>query len=181
MCKAVFLDRDGTINVDKEYLYKAEDFEFLPGAVEGLCALKAAGYLLVVVTNQSGIARGYYTEDDYLRLEAWFLERMRSLGAAVDAVYHCPHLPDAAVSRYRMECGCRKPSLGMFEKAIQDLNIDVNGSAAIGDRKRDLAVCNRYAGMRGFLLYSQEEGRERNIEYVSGGLNEAARRLIGLN
>ena len=180
MRRAVFLDRDGTINVDKEYLYRPEDFEFLPGAVDGLRALKTAGYLLVVATNQSGIARGYYTEEDYLRLEAWFLDRMRSLGAAVDAVYHCPHLPDAADPRYRMECGCRKPALGMFERAIRDLGIDPDASAAAGDRERDLAICGRYGGMRGFLLYAGEERQENNIEHVKGGLDEVAHRLLRL-
>lgn len=181
MHRAIFLDRDGTINVDKSYLYRHEDFEFLPGAVDGLRALKAAGYLLVVATNQSGIARGYYTEEDYLTLERWFLRKMESLGAAVDAVYHCPHLPDAAVPRYRADCGCRKPALGMFEQAIRELDIDPDGSAAIGDRERDLAVCKKYAGMRGFLLYAGDEKKESNIECITGGLDEAARRLLGLN
>ena len=178
MQKAVFLDRDGTINVDKDYLYKIEDFEFLPGAVEGLRVLKQAGYALVVVTNQSGIARGYYTEDDYQTLEKWFLDKMNSLGAAVDAIYHCPHLPDASVKQYRMECNCRKPALGMFERAIKELDLDVASSIAIGDKERDLALCKKCLDVKGFLVYSKEERKSGNMESVLGGIDEVARKLL---
>lgn len=175
MKKAVFLDRDGTINVEKNYLYRIDDFEFLPGALSGLARLKQAGYLLIVVTNQSGIARGYYTEEEYLQLERWMLEQMKRAGAGVDGIYHCPHLPDAPVAAYRTDCACRKPKTGMFEQAVREHGIDVAHSAAIGDKMRDLVLCEN--GMtQGYLVYADEErtGMPDNIRCVKGGIEEAA-------
>ena len=95
--RAVFLDRDGTINVEKDYLYQISDFEYMDGALEGLKELSDMGYLLVVVTNQSGIARGYYKEQDYLNLEKWMCEDLRSKGIPIARCYFCPHLPDGVI------------------------------------------------------------------------------------
>lgn len=175
MKKAIFLDRDGTINIEKNYLYKIEDFEFLPGVLSGLACLKQAGYLLIVVTNQSGIARGYYTETAYLQLERWMLEQMKQAGAEVDGIYHCPHLPDAPVAAYRKKCICRKPKLGMFEQAIREHEIDVAKSVAIGDKMRDLALCENGV-TEGYLVYANEDKVEvqDNIHYIKGGIEQAA-------
>lgn len=151
MNKAAFLDRDGTINIDKDYLYKAEDFEYLPGAVEGLRFLQERGFLLVVITNQSGIARGYYTEEDYLALDHWMKEDLAKHGVKITASYYCPHLPDASVSRYAIDCDCRKPKTGLYYRAAEDWNIDLDSSITIGDRMRDLALC-RTTGCKGILL-----------------------------
>src|SRR6202049_3981273 len=93
--KAAFVDRDGVINVESGFLHLVEDFVFLPGAIEGLQRLQAAGYLLVVITNQSGIARGFYTEADYSRLTAYMQQRLLAAGVQLSAVEYCPHLPDA--------------------------------------------------------------------------------------
>lgn len=149
--KAVFLDRDGTINVDKHYLYKIEDFEFLPGVIDGLRSLQEAGYLLIVVTNQSGIGRGYYTEADFHRLNDWMVQELKLHGVDITAVYYCPHLPDAAVEEYRIECQCRKPKLGMYYQAAEEWNIDFAQSIAIGDHLRDCEIC-RVEGCKGFLI-----------------------------
>lgn len=176
MKKAVFLDRDGTINVEKKYLYQIEDFEFLPGVLEGLRRFKEAGYLLIIATNQSGIARGYYSEEQYYELEAWMLEQMRCAGVWVDAVYHCPHLPDARIGRYRQECECRKPKLGMFKEAIKEYDIDVTASVAIGDRLRDLVLCENGV-TQGYLVYGKSTSEETmldNIYFVNGGIGEVA-------
>ena len=97
MNKAVFLDRDGTINVDKEYLSRIEAFEYLPGTIEGLKILQDAGYLLIIVTNQSGIARGYYREEDYLNLENWMVNDLAQKGIKISASYYCPHHPNGKV------------------------------------------------------------------------------------
>lgn len=140
MNKAVFLDRDGTINVDKDYLYKIEDFEYLPGAIEGLRLFQEQGYLLIVITNQSGIARGFYSEEDYLRLDKWMKEDLAQKGVKITASYYCPHLPGAKVSEYSMECYCRKPKLGLFYQAAKDWDIDIDNSIAIGDKLRDIAI-----------------------------------------
>ena len=140
MNKAVFLDRDGTINIDKDYLYKIEDFEYLPGAVEGLRLLQEQGYLLIVITNQSGIARGFYSEEDYLRLDKWMKEDLAQKGVKITASYYCPHLLDVKVSKYSIECECRKPKLGLFYQAAKDWDIDIDNSIAIGDKPRDIAI-----------------------------------------
>lgn len=185
MNKAVFLDRDGTINVEKHYLHKIDDFEFLPGVIEGLKILQDAGYLLVIVTNQSGIGRGYYTEYDFLVLNNWMLETLRKQGVEISKVYFCPHLPDAPVEKYRMDCECRKPKISMYQQAITDLDIDVNTSFTIGDKIRDCAICG-FTNCQGFLIAENEEaeiiaqvksGRIVHVRYMSD-LYESAKLII---
>lgn len=156
MNKAIFLDRDGTINVEKHYLYKIEDFEFLPGVVDALKILQEAGYLLIIITNQSGIGRGYYTEEDFQKLNDWMISTLKQQGVMIADVYFCPHLPDAQVAEYRKECNCRKPKLGMYKQAILDYNIQMSQSYAIGDKIRDCAVCDAYP-CRGFLIGGNEK------------------------
>ena len=149
--KAVFLDRDGTINVEKHYLYKVYDFEYIDGVIDGLKALSDMGYLLVIVTNQSGIARGYYTEEDYLKLDQWMKDDLEERGIKLAGSYYCPHLPDGVVPEYAVDCDCRKPKPGLFWEAVKDLNIDMDHSFAIGDKERDLSICNE-SGVMGILL-----------------------------
>ena len=131
--KAVFLDRDGTLNVDKGYVYRIEDWEWIPGAVDAIVALRKAGFLVIVVTNQAGIARGYYNEVDVNRLHAWINEELKKQGAAVDGFYYCPHHP-----AYSGECACRKPMPGMLHEAIRDFDVDINGSWLVGDKAADI-------------------------------------------
>ena len=156
MNKAVFLDRDGTINVEKNYLYKIEDFEFLPGVVEALRKLQDAGFLLIVVTNQSGIARGYYAEKDFKKLNDWMTSNLKEQGVIITDVYYCPHLPDAEIEAYRKDCNCRKPKLGMYLQAIAEHDIDLSQSYAIGDKIRDCAICEA-TECKGFLVGRNEE------------------------
>lgn len=173
MNKAIFLDRDGTINVDKGYIYQKKDFEFLPGAVEALKNFKQAGFVLIIITNQSGIARGYYTEEDFQTLNLWMNTVLKNAGAEVDGVYFCPHLPDAKISKYRMKCNCRKPKTGLFYQAVKDFDIDLSHSCAIGDRLRDCSICEE-SDCRGFIVGSTENyevikqiesGIFRNVKY----------------
>ncbi len=154
--KAVFLDRDGTINVEKNYLYKIDDFEFIDGVLEALKELSDAGFLLIIITNQSGIARGYYTEKDYEILNSWLLETLAKNRINITASYFCPHLPDATVEKYRTLCTCRKPNTGLFEQAVKDFNINLKRSFAIGDKIRDLAICEK-SKCKGFLIGNNEE------------------------
>ena len=179
--KAVFLDRDGTIIKETGYLYKPKDVVFLPGAVDALCRLRAAGCALIVITNQSGIGRGYYKEDDYLALTHWLNAELEKQDARIDAFYACPHHPDAGIGQYRMVCGCRKPAVGLFERAVRDFGLDLNRCIAIGGRLRDCAICGSTA-CRGFLIGQTESpetltavkaGLFRNIRYA-GDLAEAA-------
>lgn len=173
--KAVFLDRDGTINADKNYLYRIEDFEFLPGAVEALRLLQASGYLLIIITNQSGIARGYFTEEDFMKLTDFMLAELEKSGVKISAVYYCPHLPDGEVPEYRKVCSCRKPKTGLFEQAVKDFGIDLSESFAIGDKPRDCAVCET-TPCRGFLIGG--ESTCANVKSVSS-LLEAAKIITG--
>lgn len=178
--KAVFLDRDGTINIEKNYLYEIDKFEFLPGVLEGLKRLKEAGYDLIIITNQSGIARGYYTEEQYQKLEDWMLGQLKEARAEITAVYHCPHLPDAQVMEYRKDCDCRKPKLGMFYQAIEKYQIDVSKSFAIGDKMRDLELC-RQTDAKGFQVYSEKDyyAEQDKIHCIEGGIGEAAEEILG--
>lgn len=136
--KAAFIDRDGVLNEERAFVHRIEDFVFLPGAVEALRVLQTAGYLLVVITNQSGIARGLYSEADYLALTAHMRERLQAAGVGLDAVEYCPHLVDAPVERYRVDCDCRKPRPGMLKRAIEALEIDPAASVLVGDRLSDI-------------------------------------------
>lgn len=185
MNKAIFLDRDGTINVEKLYLYKIEDFEFLPGAIDALKKLQEAGFMLIILTNQSGIARGYYSKEDFIKLNSWMLEELKRYEVIISDVYYCPHLPDASIEKYRKTCECRKPKLGMFEQAIIEHNIDLGHSFAIGDKLRDCAICET-TKCRGFLIGAQEKdvvieevksGKRRNICYAAS-LSDCADRII---
>ena len=171
--KAVFLDRDGTINIDKNYLYKIEDFEFLPGAIEGLKILANLGYKLIIITNQSGIARGYYSEDDYKKLESWMNNRLFREGVEITASYHCPHHTLGIVPQYRCECNCRKPKLGLFEKAVYEHGIKIDESIAIGDKERDIEIARKY-NIKGYLIYSDCNSTCANIQKLKGGLLQAA-------
>ena len=114
MNKVIFLDRDGTINIDKDYVYRIEEFELLPGVIQGLELLQNAGFLLIVISNQSGIARGYYAEEDYLQLNEYMISLLRENGVEVCDTYYCPHHPEAYVPTYKMDCNCRKPKIGLF-------------------------------------------------------------------
>ncbi len=116
--RAVFLDRDGTINVERDYLFRVEDFEFIEGAPEAIRSLREAGYLVVVVTNQSGVARGYFGLDDVERLHRHLQRGLARFGTAVDAFYVCPHHP-----RFGEECDCRKGSPGMLLRAAEEHRI----------------------------------------------------------
>ena len=136
--KAVFLDRDGTINVEVQYLSQVKDFQFIPGVPWALKCLKQAGFLLVVVTNQSGIGRGYYDEAALDTLHEHMHADLANFGAAIDACYFCPHHPEHAVGEYRRECGCRKPLPGMLQQAAQELDIDLAASFMVGDKIADV-------------------------------------------
>ena len=179
MQKAVFLDRDGTINVEKNYLFRIEDFEYLPGAKEGMKMLQDNGYKLIIITNQSGIARGYYTEEDYQRLNRWMINDLYDSGINISGTYYCPHHPEAKLDKYKCECKCRKPGISLFEKAISEYSIDVMKSFAIGDKMRDLAICKSYQGINGYLLYSEKcEENDYGIMSISGGILTAAKLIL---
>jgi D,D-heptose 1,7-bisphosphate phosphatase len=148
---AVFLDRDGTINVDAGYIDRLERLEIYPFAIDAIRLFRRAGYLVVVITNQAGVAQGLYGED-FVETTARYLAEQAKLGdTQIDGHYHCPHSPDAVVERYRVDCECRKPKAGMARRAAEELGIDLSRSVVIGDRWRDLAVAQA-VGARGIMV-----------------------------
>lgn len=146
MNKAAFFDRDGTINVEKNYLYKIEDFEFIDGIPELIKKYNDDGFIVIVITNQAGIARGYYTKEDMNNLHEYINNELSKIGAHIDAFYFCPHHPD-----FTGECNCRKPKTGMIEKAIKDWNIDVKQSILYGDKPWDIEAGEK-CGIRSILI-----------------------------
>lgn len=178
MNRAVFLDRDGTINVDKDYLYRIEDFVYLPGVKDGLKILQNAHFMLIIITNQSGIARGYYTEEDLKKLNHWMLNDLAQSGISMTDVLYCPHHPQAVIGKYRKKCDCRKPGQELFYIAAQKYNIDISKSYVIGDKLRDITLCNsKQNAPQGYLLYSEYK-EEGNIHRIKGGLLEAVKDIM---
>lgn len=138
MNKAFFLDRDGTINVDTGYVGNPDDVKLLPGAAEAVKKMNESGYLVIVISNQSGVARGYFGTNDVEKVNARINELLAEQGAHIDAFYYCPHLVGAAVKEFDVDCDCRKPKLGMFKQAISDYNLDPALCYACGDKERDV-------------------------------------------
>jgi len=136
--RAAFLDRDGVINVDHGYVYRPEDVTFIDGVFEACRHLQLLGYRLIVVTNQSGIARGYFTEADFHALCDWMRARFQEQGVTLDAIYFCPHHPDKGLGEYRQQCDCRKPAPGMLLQAIREHGIDPARSLMLGDKAADM-------------------------------------------
>lgn len=160
MKQAVFIDRDGTINEEKEYLYRTDEFAFIPGAPQAIRLLNEAGFLVIVVTNQSGVARGYYTEEDVHLLHRHIASQLEQYGARVDAWYYCPHHP-AGRGSYALPCRCRKPLPGMLQEAAGRYAIDLESSIMIGDKLVDMQA-GAAAGCRSILVrtgYGSEEER----------------------
>ncbi|MFQ5630978.1 MAG: D-glycero-beta-D-manno-heptose 1,7-bisphosphate 7-phosphatase [bacterium] len=135
---AVFLDRDGTVNEEINYLGTIEQFKFIAGAVNAIRLLNQAGLKTIVITNQAGVARGYYDENRVRQIHDFMEEELRSKGARLDGVFYCPHHPTAGLGEYKIDCHCRKPKPGMVEQAAADLHIDLRKSYVIGDKMSDL-------------------------------------------
>jgi D-glycero-D-manno-heptose 1,7-bisphosphate phosphatase len=161
---AVFFDRDGTLNVDTGYLHEKEKLQWMPEAREAVKYVNDMGYLAIVITNQSGVARGMFGEQAVRELHAYMNEQLEKIGAHLDGFYYCPHHPEAAVPEYRQDCACRKPKSGLIDKACQDFEIDLEHSLMVGDSPRDVE-CAAGAGVRGIL-------------YQGGSLLELVKKFI---
>jgi D-glycero-D-manno-heptose 1,7-bisphosphate phosphatase len=163
--KALFLDRDGVVNVEKNYLYKIDDFELVDGIIEVCHHYEANGYLIIIVTNQSGISRGYYSENDFKNLSEWMIDHFKSLGVTITHVYHCPHH-----ETIDGPCDCRKPGPGMFLEAQKDFDIDMKNSVMIGDNERDIEAAIRAGVMTNILLSS--DALQSNADKIVHSLKE---------
>ena len=165
--KTVFLDRDGTINVEKNYLFKTEDFEFIKGSDRAIKLLNDHGYKVVVITNQAGVARGFYSEKEVNKLHKYINQKLEQIGAHIDGFYFCPHHPVAGIGFYKRICNCRKPNTGLFEKAAQDFNVDTGHSYMIGDNIADIQAGNNF-GVRTILVstgYGKKLRDEGGVKY----------------
>jgi D-glycero-D-manno-heptose 1,7-bisphosphate phosphatase len=148
----LFLDRDGVLNEDRGYVHRWEDFRWIPGAKETIAAFNRAGWLVIVVTNQSGVGRGYYAEADMHALHARMNEDLAAAGGRIDAIYFCPDHPDAPLERYRHpDPPNRKPNPGMILQALRDWPVDRAASVLVGDKPSDMEAASR-AGVRGVLF-----------------------------
>lgn len=162
MRKAVFFDRDGVINIDYGFVGKIENYDLVQGVPQALHHLKELGFLLVLVTNQSGIARGKYTEADFFKVTQFLQENLRIADACFDGIYFCPHHPEAPLAQYRQECECRKPKPGMFKKAAIDLDIDLSQSIMVGDHATDL-IAAKNAGISKLYLVGEHIKTEKEL------------------
>ncbi len=149
--KAVFLDRDGVINEDFGYVHKLENFYIYPEVFPALRKLQDAGYKLLIVTNQSGIAVGYYTEEDFLNLTKHMLDVFKKEGIHIDKVYYCPHHPEGVIPKLSIKCDCRKPESGMIKQGIEEFNIDPSASFLIGDKENDIKAAHK-EGLKAALV-----------------------------
>lgn len=156
---ALFLDRDGVINIDHGYVFLRQNFEFVDGIFELVAAAKAAGYLIIVVTNQSGIGRGYYTEREFERLMHWVGAEFSARRGRLDAVYYCPDHPEQGIGMYRKNTDYRKPGSGMFLQAAQDFDVDLRKSLFVGDGNSDM-VAGTSAGIGSLFCFGCRQSLE---------------------
>ena len=187
MDKVVFLDRDGTINEEIAYLYRLEDLIILPGVPEAIRLLREHGFRIVVVTNQAGIARGYYTEKEMHLLHEYLNEQLRKENAWIDHFYYCPHHPVHGIGAYKKQCHCRKPDIGMFEMAEREYDIDKTCSYMVGDKQIAVLAGHNY-GIKGILVgtgYGMEimeqcrqRGEEPFYDFYAETLMDAAKFII---
>lgn len=173
--KAVFLDRDGTINLNKpEYLYRVKDFRFAPTVISALQKLSKTDYKIIILTNQSGIHRGYYKEEDLKKVHQWMLEEFKKKDIWIDKIYHCSHHPND-------NCFCRKPKIGMVKKAVSDFNIDLTKSWMIGDDEKDI-IMGRRANLRTILIGKKAKNNLKIQPHHSvKQLNEAIEIILNSN
>jgi D-glycero-D-manno-heptose 1,7-bisphosphate phosphatase len=153
--KTIFLDRDGVINKEKNYLYKINDFEFLNGVFESCNHFQKLGYEIIIVTNQSGISRGYYSENDYQKITQWMLNKFSEHSVSILDIFHCPHSP-------MQNCHCRKPMPGMLLEAKKKYGIDMENSWMIGDKENDIKAANNAGIMNTILVKSGHNVDEFN-------------------
>lgn len=166
--KVAFLDRDGVINYEKKYVHQISDFEFINGSIEALRNIVSLDFSIIIVTNQSGIGRGYYSLEQYESLTKWYLTQLRERGVGILDVLHCPHVPIGGQGISRTLCNCRKPKPGLIERACRQYPINLNKSFMVGDKVSDV-LCAKNAGLersalvRSGHLLDEEDIKVRNV------------------
>ena len=177
--KALFLDRDGVINVDRGYVHLREDFHFQEGIFELCRAAQTLSYLLIIVTNQAGIARGYYTESEFLELTDWMIGKFADQRVHISRVYYCPHHPVHGVGAYKRDSPNRKPRPGMLLQARADFGLDLTSSALIGDKLTDIQAAEAAGvGMKILLRSAAVSDRPATPCHVSDSLYDIRDRFF---
>ncbi|MGH9939680.1 MAG: D-glycero-alpha-D-manno-heptose-1,7-bisphosphate 7-phosphatase, partial [Blastocatellia bacterium] len=184
---AIFLDRDGTLNEEAGYIADLAQFRLFDFTAEAVRLVNKAGWRAIVLTNQSGVARGCFTEDFLLEIHTLMEESLRLQGARIDAIYYCAHHPDYGSPPYRLDCDCRKPKPGLIERAVRDFDLDPAECFVVGDRYRDIEMSHAAGGrgvmvMTGYGLEEYETRRrdwQRQPDHVAGNLLEAVKWILG--
>ncbi len=166
MNKAVFLDRDGVINKDGHYIYKIEDFIFNEGIFELLKFFLEKNFILIVITNQAGIAKGFFTEEDFLKLNNWMLKEFSSRFIEIKKVYYSPYHPEALIEKYKKESFDRKPNPGMILKAKEEFSIDLSRSILIGDKESDILAGENAGIKKNILIKSEYNISSSHTKYI---------------
>jgi D-glycero-D-manno-heptose 1,7-bisphosphate phosphatase len=177
---ALFIDRDGTINVEKGYVHRIDDLEYIPGSLEALQLASQHGLALYIVTNQAGIARGLYSEEQFRSFSKAMLDGMARQGITIRDVLYCPHHPEGSVQEYKVDCDCRKPATGLLERAIKADSLSVASAAMIGDKNSDVDA-GRKLGMRTYLVrtgYGESERAATAADFVVSDLMAAVKHVI---
>jgi len=165
--RCLFLDRDGVVNHESGYLYRREDVRFVPGIFPLCRCARSLGYRIVVVTNQAGIGRGLYSEEDFQSLMAWMRAEFAKESVEIDAVYHCPYHPEHGIGEYKRDHEDRKPGTGMLRRAVVEFGVSLPRSILVGDRCTDIAAANAAGLRQAFLLAGTEDGC--TCEYLAVG------------
>lgn len=178
--KAVFIDRDGTINDEKNYVYRPEDFTLIPGVLEALKLLTEAKVDIYIITNQSGIARGFYTEEDFKKLTQYMLGLFEKNKIFISDVLYCPHHPDGKIKAYAISCNCRKPNVALLEGVLKNKNYLKKNMALIGDKNTDILAAKNF-GIASYLVetgYGNKEKSETVADYIMSDLKAAIVHLL---
>ncbi len=171
---AIFIDRDGTINVDHGYVYEINRFQFIDGVINACHTLKRMGFKQVLITNQSGIARGKFSEKQFIFLTKWMNWFLAHYGVEFDRIYYCPHHPEAIIKKYCQVCYCRKPQPGMLLHALHELNIDISSSYIVGDKLEDIQAGRAVGIGTTVLVRSGQSLTEKGKELAHWVLNSFA-------
>ncbi len=186
--KAIFMDRDGTISDEVGYVNHISRFRLMERTADGVKLINDSDFLAVVITNQAGVARGYFKEELITRVHEKMEALLKGKGAYMDGIYYCPHHPDVGEAPYKKDCDCRKPKTGMLLQAKNDLDIDLTRSFVIGDKISDVALAHK-VGAKGVLVltgygigeFEELEGSQTNPDYVAKDLYDAVRWILDNN
>jgi D-glycero-D-manno-heptose 1,7-bisphosphate phosphatase len=186
MKQAVFLDRDGVITQEPpHYAHKIDQLKFIAGTADAIRLLNNNGFIVIIASNQAGIARGYYREEDATLFHQAMIQSLDKKGARIDAIYYCPHHPEAKVEKYRTVCDCRKPAPGMLKQAEKELNIDLTQSFMVGDKLSDIEAGKR-VGCHTIMVKTGQgvqelKGTDVECDYIADDLYHAAEHILAVS